>query len=155
MQSRTILGLLGASLAAALVGCGGDDELTSKFPGVKSGTLEQSWTIEGARDPMKCQQYRADRMRIVYANEGACRALGYAREELIGAPAAIVFADIDEAGLVAEYRRLVESGEATGIDRRSFRRKDGGTFPVEVSRQLLRKLRRGHWWCRKSSTCTA
>lgn len=65
MQSRTILGLLGASLAAALVGCGGDDELTSKFPGVKSGTLEQSWTIEGARDPMKCQQYRADRMRIV------------------------------------------------------------------------------------------
>jgi len=65
MRSRTILGLLGASLAAAFVGCGGDDELTSKFPGVKSGTLEQSWTIEGARDPMKCQQYRADRMRIV------------------------------------------------------------------------------------------
>ena len=80
----------------------------------------------------------ADRMRIVYANQGACGNLGYRREELIGQSPAIVFADRDEAALVVEYRRLNESGEATEIDRGAFRRKDGSTFPVEVSRQLLR-----------------
>ena len=80
----------------------------------------------------------ADRMRIVYANQGACGNLGYRREELIGQSPAIVFADRDEAALVVEYRRMKESGEATEIDRGAFRRKDGSTFPVEVSRQLLR-----------------
>jgi PAS domain S-box-containing protein len=79
----------------------------------------------------------ADRMRIVYANEGACRNLGYRREELIGQSPAIVFSDRDERVLVEEYRQMRQSGKATEIDRGAFRRKDGSTFPVEVSRQLL------------------
>ncbi len=65
MGSRTILGLLASAIGIAGVGCGGDDDLEARIPGVKAGTLEQSWTIEGTRDPLKCQQYRADRIRIV------------------------------------------------------------------------------------------
>ena len=80
MRTTTILGTL-ASMAvmAAFIGCGGDDEIASKIPGVKTGTLEQNWTIEGSRDPMKCQQYRADRMRIVVLDaKGEVHATEYA-----------------------------------------------------------------------------
>ena len=86
----------------------------------------------------------AGRMRIVYANEGACRNLGYVREELVGQPAALVFADRDEAALVEEYRRLRESPEATGVERGTFRRKDGSTLPVEISRQLIQTASGGY-----------
>jgi PAS domain S-box-containing protein len=82
----------------------------------------------------------AGRMRIVYANEGACRSLGYRREELIGRSPAIVFADRDERDLAAEYRRLAEAREPDEVERASFRRKDGSTFPVEVSRQTMRTV---------------
>ena len=78
----------------------------------------------------------ADRMRIVYANEGACRSLGYSREELIGQPAAMVFADRDDASLAREYAWLA-AGEVAEIERGSFRRNDGSTLPVEISRQFL------------------
>jgi PAS domain S-box-containing protein len=76
--------------------------------------------------------------RIVYANEGAARSLGYSRDELVGEPASMVFADRDQPRLVAEYGRLAESGEAVEMERVRFRRKDGTVFPVEVTRQVLR-----------------
>jgi PAS domain S-box-containing protein len=77
------------------------------------------------------------RMRFVYANEGACRSLGYQREELIGAPAAMVFADRDDRQLARQYEQLAAGGETTEIERSTYRRKDGSTLPVEISRQLL------------------
>jgi PAS domain S-box-containing protein len=77
------------------------------------------------------------RMRFVYANEGACRSLGYQREELIGAPAAMVFADRDDLQLARQYEQLAAGGETTEIERSTYRRKDGSTLPVEISRQLL------------------
>ena len=76
------------------------------------------------------------RMRFVYANEGACRSLGYRREELIGHSAALVFADRDEQQLARQYEQLA-AAELSEIERGSFRRKDGSTLPVEISRQLL------------------
>jgi len=78
------------------------------------------------------------RMRFVYANEGACRSLGYRREELIGQPAAAVFADRDERQLARQYEQLATTGETTELERGTFRRKDGSTLPVEISRQILR-----------------
>lgn len=53
-------------VAAAFVGCADDDdEIVDVIPGVETGTLVQSWTIEGTKDVAKCQQYSADRMRLV------------------------------------------------------------------------------------------
>ena len=77
------------------------------------------------------------RMRFVYANEGACRSLGYQRDELIGHPAAMVFADRDETRLAEQYRQLAVTGDTSEVERGTFRRKDGSTLPVEISRQLL------------------
>ena len=76
-------------------------------------------------------------MRFVYANEGACRSLGYRRDELIGHPAAMVFADRDEQRLAQQYRQLADTGEITEVEQGTFRRKDGSTLPVEISRQML------------------
>jgi PAS domain S-box-containing protein len=80
----------------------------------------------------------AGRMRLVYANEGACRTLGYTREELIGASAAIVFADRDERQLAREYAALASFEGPSGVERGQFRRKDGGIVPMEITRQLFR-----------------
>ena len=74
--------------------------------------------------------------RIVYANEGACRNLGYRRDELIGESPDIIFADRDAARLAAEYEQLKEHASAP-IYRAVHRRKDGSTFPVEISRELV------------------
>jgi len=66
MRTSTIVCALGSLLTAAFfVGCGEEEKVATKIPGVKTGTLEQSWTIEGAKDPARCQKYRADRMRLV------------------------------------------------------------------------------------------
>ena len=78
----------------------------------------------------------ADKLRIVYANEGASRNLGYRRDELIGQPPDIVFADRDGARLAAEYQRLKDGG-TTPIYQALHRRKDGSVFPVEISRELV------------------
>jgi hypothetical protein len=65
MQTNIIV-MLGSTLAAAtFIGCGGEDKISTIVPGVETGTLEQNWTIEGTKDPAKCQQYRADRMRVI------------------------------------------------------------------------------------------
>ena len=77
-----------------------------------------------------------DSTNIVYANEGACRTLGYAREELVGQPAAMVFADRDAARIASEYKRLAAS-DGVDVERAAFRRKDGSTVPVEILRDYV------------------
>ncbi len=63
-------------LAAGAASCADDDDdVAGLVPGINTGTLEQSWTIEGTRDVGKCEQYRADRMRIVvFAPDGEVHA---------------------------------------------------------------------------------
>jgi len=78
----------------------------------------------------------AEKLTIVYANDGACRNLGYRREELIGQPPDIVFADRDASRLALEYRRL-KDGSTPAIYQALQRRKDGTTVPVEISRELV------------------
>jgi PAS domain S-box-containing protein len=90
------------------------------------------------RHPDTMLMVDVDTMKIVYANEGAAATLGYLREELVGQPAAMVFDDRDEKRLLSEYARLSASGEANELERGRFRRKDGRTVPVEVSREMLK-----------------
>ena len=83
----------------------------------------------------------AGTMLLVYANEGACQTLGYSRDELLGKPAEIVFADRDRARLGEEYRRLAGNDEGMSIEQATFRRKDGTTVPVEISREVMKTER--------------
>src|SRR5262245_1831767 len=78
----------------------------------------------------------AETWRIVYTSEGACRNLGYRREELVGQPPEIVFADRDAEQMRRAYSDL-KAGADTDVYRALQRRKDGSTYPVEVSRQLV------------------
>ncbi len=72
-----------------------------------------------------------DEGRMVYANERACRWTGFAREELLGMP---IF-ELDPDSLPENWERHKEDMKRLG--RLSFEgrhvRKDGSTFPVEVS----------------------
>jgi diguanylate cyclase (GGDEF)-like protein/PAS domain S-box-containing protein len=73
---------------------------------------------------------------IVDCNDGACRALGYTREELVGGSVDRIFADRTSEELRAEYARLVE-GDLRHVHFEAYhRRKDGTVFPVEISRRI-------------------
>lgn len=79
MRSSTIAALGLVLTTAPLGGCMGDDKLESVVPGIETGALEQSWTIEGTKDPAKCQLYKADRMRlIVFDTKGEVHATKFA-----------------------------------------------------------------------------
>jgi PAS domain S-box-containing protein len=69
--------------------------------------------------------------RFVDVNEQACRALGYTREELLTLTVFEVSTAADAATFAANARRLQESGAF--VFETNHRRKDGSTFPVEVS----------------------
>jgi PAS domain S-box-containing protein len=73
---------------------------------------------------------------ILFANEAACRALGYTREELCS----MTVFDIDPAFTLEEFREQRKSIRAVRF--KTFesihRRKDGSTFPVEVTVNYLR-----------------
>jgi len=64
-------------------------------------------------------------------NERACLNLGYTREELLGRSLLDVNTALDEATLQRITEQLQKSGSAIAQTR--YRRKDGSTFPVEVS----------------------
>ena len=70
-------------------------------------------------------------LRYLDVNETACRALGYSREELL----ALSVHDIDFNSDTDTFRMIEEKMRKSGTARfeTSHRRKDGSTFPVEVS----------------------
>ncbi len=73
--------------------------------------------------------------RLIYANEAACRSLGYSPEEIRG----LTIADIVPHHDPVQYaQRLVQrkDGQAVHYESR-HRRKDGTVFPVEVSLNYL------------------
>src|SRR6202521_6034856 len=75
-------------------------------------------------------------MRFLDVNERACVELGYSREELLSMTVFDIAPDADESSRARAQQQLREPGFA--IIERVYRRKDGTTFPVEVS---LRKVR--------------
>jgi PAS domain S-box-containing protein len=72
---------------------------------------------------------------IVEANEKACFDHGYSMDELIGKPISELD-DKDSAALVKERVNRLMSGKAVTFEA-SHQRKDGSTFPVEVSARLI------------------
>jgi PAS domain S-box-containing protein len=78
----------------------------------------------------------AQAMRIVYVNQGACRNLGYRRDELVGQSPAMIFADRDAERLGREYGTVADT-DGVKIYRALHRRKDGSTYPVEISREVV------------------
>jgi PAS domain S-box-containing protein len=71
---------------------------------------------------------------LVDVNDTACRTLGYSREELLKKG----FVDIQVGVAAWENRALSELGEGTASAEQVYRRKDGSTFPVEVTACLRR-----------------
>ena len=79
----------------------------------------------------------ADRAKLVDFNETACYELGYERAELLGQPSSLIVANLPEDALRASHAALVERPGRTDLVVRTFRRKDGGTFEVEVLRKVV------------------
>ena len=84
----------------------------------------------------ECIVWADEQAHIVYANEAACRAYGYTKDELLGK----TIIDIDHGsraeGWPDHWRKLREKGSATFESR--HRRKDGSIFPIEVSANFIR-----------------
>jgi hypothetical protein len=62
ISRRTIAVLLAASSAACTAGEDGP-------PAAPTGTLQQSWTIEGAQSAQACEKYAASKIRIVLRDD--------------------------------------------------------------------------------------
>ncbi len=74
--------------------------------------------------------------RLIEVNESKCRMLGYAREELIGQPLALIQADMDEAGVRMAMARVVELGQLAFENR--YRHRDGSFVDAHVSTSVVR-----------------
>jgi two-component system cell cycle sensor histidine kinase/response regulator CckA len=75
------------------------------------------------------------RIVVRYANQAACRMHGYTVEELVGRP----FVILGDPGLATELARRfrqVQVGEEVVFEA-VHRRRDGSTFPVEISSQAV------------------
>ena len=70
-------------------------------------------------------------------NQTACRILGYTREEMLGMETQKVRVDRTREQLFQDYRALGATPGATQTEVGTYRRKDGSTFPVEVTRRLI------------------
>ena len=83
-------------------------------------------------------------MRFLDVNARACLSLGYTREELLSMSVYDIDPTVSEPVRIRVYEELQKSGFA--IFRGLHRRKDGSTFPVEVSMRLL-YIDRGYLVC--------
>ncbi len=78
----------------------------------------------------------SDALTILQANRGACEALGYTADELAGLPATAVMAGHSEQTLAQSLRPLM-TGERQIVQLSgTHRRKDGGSYAVDVRFQL-------------------
>lgn len=69
--------------------------------------------------------------RFIYINDAACRSLGYSREELLAMTVHDIDAKSSADSWPERWSALKEHGSMVGESR--HRRKDGTTFPVELS----------------------
>ena len=103
---------------------------------------EMGEKIESQMRSLKLVQYAVDSSsvatywinpdaRITYVNESACRSLGYSKDELVKLPVA----EIDPRWPVEHWPERLEKIKSEGsLNFESIhRRKDGSTFPVEVT----------------------
>ena len=74
-------------------------------------------------------------LRFVYVNVGACRSLGYSREELLGMTPSDIDPDVTQERARQIHAQLMAQGSVT-IETR-HRRRDGSLFPVEMQGALF------------------
>ena len=74
--------------------------------------------------------------RFGYVNEQACRSLGYSRDELLGLHVWEIDPDFPDTQWPSQWETLQQTGRRVFESR--HRRKDGSTFPVEISANHLR-----------------
>jgi PAS domain S-box-containing protein len=80
-------------------------------------------------------------LRFLDVNETGCRQLGYTREELLSMRVLdVVGPEVDEAQIGKTLERLRQSGFV--VREATHRRKDGSTFPVEISLRMVELDRR-------------
>ena len=72
-----------------------------------------------------------DQLRVVDVNRKACDSLGYSREELVGMHPRDFDVGLDEAS-IERLRQRIAAEETLTFETR-HRRKDGRSFPVEIS----------------------
>jgi len=77
------------------------------------------------------QVVEPETLRFLDVNDRTCVELGYSREELLSMTVYDIAPGFDESARAGVLRQLQESGSA--IIERTHRRKDGTTFPVEVT----------------------
>jgi len=77
-----------------------------------------------------------ERLRFLYANEAACRRLGYGREELLGLGPAAVLGTSEEA-LRRDYARVIAAGPPGLRFEQRYLRKDGTEGWSELHRHAL------------------
>ena len=69
--------------------------------------------------------------RLLYVNDSACKALGYRREELLQMAVYDIDAALTRERWAEAWPKLKKRGSST--EQRTYRRKDGSQFPVEVT----------------------
>ena len=73
--------------------------------------------------------------QFIFVNDAACRMLGYEREELLGMAVWDIDPEYPEQARDSEWEQLKRI--ETEISERTFRRKSGDLFPVEITAQYL------------------
>ncbi|MDJ0893727.1 MAG: PAS domain S-box protein [Alphaproteobacteria bacterium] len=81
--------------------------------------------------------------QFIYANETACRELGYARDELLKLTISAIAPEISPRDWPKQWERLKASGSLTF--EAVHRTKDGRLFPVEVANNYLEFDGREYW----------
>jgi len=76
-----------------------------------------------------------DALRVVDVNRSACESLGYSRDELVGMHPRDFDANLDDPS-IAQFADRARAGETITFET-VHRRKDGGTFPVEIRSHMF------------------
>ncbi|NTW35270.1 MAG: DUF3365 domain-containing protein, partial [Syntrophobacteraceae bacterium] len=95
------------------------------------------YSVEHAAEPI---YWIGPDARIIYANEAACRFLGYSKEELIGKSAQILYPTLEEFEYVGREKYCQIAKLGTGAVETRFKRKDDSVIDVILSSTPLNPL---------------
>jgi diguanylate cyclase (GGDEF)-like protein/PAS domain S-box-containing protein len=116
--------VIGSQIAQFLRRKESEEELR-RFRAAMDASADMVWLVDPAA------------MRIVDANDTACRTLGYTREEVLAmGPQDIICASSEE--LAEIYRRLVAGDMSEMTVAGFYRRKNGSLLPMESMRRVVR-----------------